>query len=89
MDSAGNLYGTTSGGGTAPTGATGAFSLGFGTVYEVTAAGVEYVLYSFQGGVDGEYPASGLISDGAGNLYGTTVGGGAHNQGTVFKITIY
>jgi len=46
------------------------------------------VLYSFQGGnLDGENPLAELLSDGAGNLYGTTQGGGNTGGGTVFKLS--
>jgi uncharacterized repeat protein (TIGR03803 family) len=44
-------------------------------------------LYKFTGGADGSYPPAGLIFDAAGNLYGTTAFGGAHNAGTVFELT--
>ncbi len=53
----------------------------------------EQVLYSFQGGSDGEMPAGGVVFDKSGNLYGTTVGGGADNCapiaacGTVFELS--
>jgi uncharacterized repeat protein (TIGR03803 family) len=43
------------------------------------------VLHSFGNGTDGDFPEAGLISDAAGNLYGTTIGGGIHNSGTVFE----
>lgn len=46
----------------------------------------EKVLYSFSGGSDGGDPASALTSDGSGNLYGTTVVGGA-GYGTVFELS--
>lgn len=36
----------------------------------------ERILHSFTGGGDGAYPYSDLTLDGAGNLYGTTFGGG-------------
>jgi uncharacterized repeat protein (TIGR03803 family) len=52
----------------------------------VSAKGVEQVLYSFSGGTDGGDAASGLVADGAGNLYGTTVVGGAYTCGTIFKL---
>jgi uncharacterized repeat protein (TIGR03803 family) len=39
-------------------------------------SGKETILYSFTGGADGAYPATGLVRDEAGNLYGTTHGGG-------------
>jgi uncharacterized repeat protein (TIGR03803 family) len=75
-DSAGNLYGTTVGGGTP----------GFGVVFEVDAAGKETVLYSFTGGADGGSPYAGVIRDSAGNLYGTTSSGGRELSGVVFKL---
>jgi uncharacterized repeat protein (TIGR03803 family) len=78
MDSAGNLYGTTSSAG----------ALGHGTVFKMTPAGAETTLYSFAGGTaDGGSPYSGLIMDGAGNLYGSTQFGGPNDDGTVFKVT--
>ena len=74
-DKAGNFYGTTAGGGTD----------GAGTVFAITPAGTETVLYSFTGGKDGGGPEASLIMDKAGNLYGTTAGGGS-GYGTVFEI---
>lgn len=53
----------------------------------VPAAGTERVLYSFTGGNDGGNAATGLVVDHNGNLYGTTVIGGASTCGTVFKLT--
>ena len=80
-DSAGNLYGTTGDGGT------GGCGVGCGTVFKVSAAGVETVLYSFTGGSDGVDPVGSLIRDSSGNLYGTTETGGAHGNGTVFELS--
>jgi uncharacterized repeat protein (TIGR03803 family) len=56
------------------------------------AAQQETVLHSFGNGTDGAQPYAGLIFDGAGNLYGTTVTGGIHKSclygcGTVFELT--
>ena len=71
LDAAGNLYGTTNNGGT----------YNYGTVFELTPAGggsyTQKVLHNFTNGADGGNPQSGLILDGAGNLYGTTYVGGA------------
>jgi uncharacterized repeat protein (TIGR03803 family) len=80
FDGAGNLYGTTSGGGS-----------GFGNVFELTPASgggwTESVLLQFDGGSQGGYPCQNLISDSAGNVYGTTNIGGANSHGTVFELT--
>jgi len=76
-DSAGNLYGTTSYGGAHQY---------FGTVFKINTSGKQTVLYSFTGQADGGQPNASLIRDAAGNLYGTTIGGGASGHGTVFKL---
>jgi uncharacterized repeat protein (TIGR03803 family) len=47
----------------------------------------ETILHSFGSGTDGVAPASALISDQAGNLYGTTEAGGADGAGTVYELT--
>jgi uncharacterized repeat protein (TIGR03803 family) len=75
-DAKGNLYGTTSSGGSS-------FA---GTVFTVDPSGHETVLYSFLDSTDGGVPEAGLIRDSAGNLYGTTLLGGTASQGTVFKL---
>jgi uncharacterized repeat protein (TIGR03803 family) len=75
-DKAGNLYGTTNGGGAS----------GAGVVFRIDTSGNETVLYSFTGGADGGYPIAGVIRDRAGNLYGTTAGGGTSGAGVVFKV---
>src|ERR1019366_10094536 len=72
FDAAGNLYGTTSVG-----------AYGFGAVFELKpkkgGGWTEQLLHSFNNnGTDGQYPLAGLIFDKAGNLYGTTRGGGAY-----------
>lgn len=53
----------------------------------VWAAPREKVLYNFNYYAKGWDPSAGLIFDGAGNLYGTTIYGGAYNLGTVFELT--
>jgi uncharacterized repeat protein (TIGR03803 family) len=75
-DAAGNLYGTTSRGGAA----------GSGVVFKLDPTGKETVLYRFTVGADGAIPTAGLVRDAAGNLYGTTGGGGASNNGVVYKV---
>jgi uncharacterized repeat protein (TIGR03803 family) len=84
LDTSGNLYGTTLGGGV----------YGYGTVFELTRkAGegwTEKVLHSFNdNGKDGYRPYAGLIVDTAGNLYGTTIAGSAieNSAGTVFELS--
>jgi uncharacterized repeat protein (TIGR03803 family) len=78
-DSAGNLYGTTLQGGSAPNRS--------GTVFKVTPSGQETVLHSFTAGEDGGFPQDGGLSeDAAGNLYGTTEIGGAYGPGVAFRI---
>src|SRR5208282_3849903 len=57
-----------------------------GVVFKVDPSGNETVLYTFTGGADGGYPLAGVIRDSAGNLYGTTNGGGASGAGVVFKV---
>jgi hypothetical protein len=89
VDSQGNIYGVTPTGGTANK----------GTVYELSRSGngwTESTLYSFQGGSDGYEPMAPPTLDKAGNVYGTTYGGGGNISnclaelegcGTVFKLT--
>jgi uncharacterized repeat protein (TIGR03803 family) len=74
----GNFYGTTYQGGAG----------GFGTVFKLTPSGTETVLYSFAGASgDGAYPEAGVIQGSDGNLYGSTLQGGASGLGIVFKLT--
>lgn len=76
----GNIYGTTSSGGTNSK----------GTVFRVTPEGTLTTLYNFCGQAkctDGSEPEWGLVLATNGNFYGTTYYGGAYNEGTVFEIT--
>lgn len=84
-DAKGNLYGVASGGGKIGPGCE--TSRGCGLVFKVTKTGKETVLYKFTGKADGSRPYGTLVRDKAGNLYGTTSGGGAQGYGTVFKLT--
>ncbi|OAF17572.1 beta strand repeat-containing protein [Bradyrhizobium neotropicale] len=80
FDSNGNLFGTTLRGG----------AYGYGTVFEIPKTANGYasaptVLVSFTSS-NGAYPSGSLLADANGNLFGTTVSGGAAGQGTVFEI---
>ena len=90
FDKMGNIYGTTLGGGT----------YGYGTVFKLsppsggTESWTERILWSFGNGMDGAYPSGGLVLDKQGNLYGTTIDGGAYGHagkgrgyGTVFEVS--
>jgi uncharacterized repeat protein (TIGR03803 family) len=80
-DAAGDLFGTTYLGG----------ANGDGTVFEIAKTGSGYAstpttLFSFNG-TNGTNPVSSLIADAAGDLFGTTLYGGANNGGTVFELS--
>ncbi len=86
-DPAGNLYGATLEGGSDRSCLLSHYNGGCGTVFELTAADEESVLYSFKGGpADGSFPTAPLVRDSKGNLYGTTGFGGAGEGGTVFEV---
>jgi uncharacterized repeat protein (TIGR03803 family) len=72
----GALYGTTYSGGNAG---------GYGTVFKVTTAGVQTVLYNFDS-THGANPFGPLVQGTDGNFYGVTYSGGS-GSGVVFKIT--
>jgi uncharacterized repeat protein (TIGR03803 family) len=85
FDSAGNLFGTTHLGGPNQGGA----------VFELSPPAQpgsewsEKVLYGFTAfsQLDGCFPQAQVIFDAAGNLYGTTIGGGPKSQGAVYQLT--
>jgi uncharacterized repeat protein (TIGR03803 family) len=83
LASSGALYGTTSEGG-------GDYCQLCGTVFELVPAGGGYreiMLHRFRGHAEGEYPSASIVADKAGDLFGTTAGGGAKGFGTVFEMT--
>jgi uncharacterized repeat protein (TIGR03803 family) len=89
----GNLYGVTLYGGVGgpESGANGGETgiTGAGTVFKLTLEGELTTIYSFCPQAkcpDGSLP-NGLLLASEGNFYGTTMGGGAHNAGTIFKLT--
>jgi uncharacterized repeat protein (TIGR03803 family) len=87
MDSAGNLYGTTGGGGNAQCPAYSPYGPGCGTVYAITSSGTKLWQHDFDVS-DGLSPFAGLVLDPAANmLYGTTVYGGAHGIGTLYSVS--
>jgi uncharacterized repeat protein (TIGR03803 family) len=76
LDGSGNLFGTASDGGAS----------GVGTVFEVAAgSGSITTLASFDN-TNGAHPQAGLVLDSSGNLFGTTLYGGAFGYGTVFEM---
>jgi len=81
IDAAGDLFGTTAYGG----------AYGDGTVFEIPYINGNYAstpatLFTFNG-TDGAYPTAGLLTDTAGDLFGTTQAGGTNGDGTVFELT--
>jgi uncharacterized repeat protein (TIGR03803 family) len=90
IDSKGNLYGTTYYGGSAFSAA--ANIPGTGIAFELSppatgkTAWTETILTNFTG-TNGAYPLAGLVAGSNGHLYGTTLEGGASNDGTLFELT--
>ena len=79
IDAAGNLFGVCTTGG----------ANNFGNVYEISPLQGKWkfsTLYSFKDQPDGALPYGGVVSDKAGNLYGTTYYAGTHDMGTVYKL---
>jgi uncharacterized repeat protein (TIGR03803 family) len=86
LDAAGNLYGTTEGGGNLDA----CGNVGCGIAMQLTPASGRWkqnVLHEFRGETDGAQPIASMIFDRAGNLYGITNNGGAHGAGTVFELS--
>jgi uncharacterized repeat protein (TIGR03803 family) len=89
-DAKGNLWGTTFEGGITQSPCI--TTLGCGVIYEVTPNGdgtwTYKVMYQFaSSSTDGQLPYGGLVIDASGNFFGSTLGGGTYNQGTIFKFT--
>jgi uncharacterized repeat protein (TIGR03803 family) len=85
-DAAGNFYGTTVEGGKSTKVCGGIQAGGCGLVFRLDSTGKEVVRHKFTGDPDGYFPEALLVQDSAGNLYGSTVAGGVHGSGTVFKV---
>jgi len=84
LDQQGNLYGTTSRGGTNSI----HLPRGDGTVFELSPDGTETTLYNFGAfKTDGAEPTAGLVMDASGNFYGTTYYGGTDIYGTIFRVS--
>ena len=79
LDSAGDVLGTTSAGGTS----------GYGTVFELSKANswAESIVHNFTNQDDGAVPYAGLIADGLGNFYGAATEGGIQGGGSIFELT--
>lgn len=82
-DARGNLYGTTSDGGSA--------ACGCGTIFRLTpgsgGAWTEKVVYRFPGAPQAGFAYNGMVSDTKGNFYGATVHGGSGNDGAIYEFT--
>ena len=83
QSASGDFYGTASAGGNTNC------QSGCGTVFKITPGGKLTTLYSFcsQNGCTDGYLPTGLVRAPSGDFYGTTYHGGAHGEGTVFKVT--
>lgn len=84
FDSAGNIYGTTEAGG----------ATGNGIVFKLIppkiagGAWTEKIVHTFEGGLnDGMRPMAEVVLDKQGNVFGTTTGGGTHNQGIAYELS--
>jgi uncharacterized repeat protein (TIGR03803 family) len=79
LDASGNVYGTADGG-----------NSGYGVIFRMSLDSngrwKETVLYNLAGGAEGDHPGAGVVMDKAGNLYGTTIAGGAYDSGVVYKL---
>jgi uncharacterized repeat protein (TIGR03803 family) len=77
----GDLYGTTTFGGSGCLG----FHSGCGVLYRLSPSGKFKILRTFDDAVDGRYPVGQLVRDKLGNFYGIGTTGGPNLGGTVFE----
>ncbi len=79
LDSSGDIFGTTNDGG----------EFGFGEIFELSkGSGTIHVLTSLDGGSDGAFPQSTLVSDGHGKMIGIASEGGSGDWGTAFSFAM-
>jgi uncharacterized repeat protein (TIGR03803 family) len=88
FDAAGNLYGTTTFGGSYSGNCS---PYGCGVVFQLSPTSSRFwketIVHTFTGKSDGLNPEAGLTIDAAGNLYGSAGYGGTHSSGTILKFT--
>ncbi len=77
LDNKGAVYGTTVYGG----------SLGDGVAYKISSSGSDFTETILKNFTVSSYQTGPFILDAAGNLYGTSVSGGAYGDGSVFKLS--
>ena len=77
LDGAGNLYGPAYAGG----------QYAAGVLFRISPKGKDTTLHTFAGGSDGAQPIGRVVVDTSGNVFGTTLDGGADNAGTVYEMT--
>jgi len=77
----GSFYGTTNAGGCS---SSCNYSPGYGTIFKLSASGSEQIVHRFTNTPDGAYPSGRLLLEKK-KLYGTTFGGGADLDGTIFS----
>jgi uncharacterized repeat protein (TIGR03803 family) len=76
LDSTGNLFGTTYGGGPG----------GYGTVFEIARGSAVITTQALFNLANGAFPNAGSVLDSSGDLFGATWAGGADGYGTVFEL---
>jgi len=89
LDPAGNVYGTTTAGGSSNDNSNDncAGLGGCGVVFKIDTRGHEKLLYTFTGALDGGAPYAGVLRSSSGVLYGAPYVGGAFGNSDVFTLT--